>query len=668
MVVALQSFSSFNYVCRLKRVSLVFVSFLHFFYPFPFVLFFHSSFSHFPSGFAHTHTRVLQWLVAVFCQCGFLRSSNIAHHGSEKMQASPEKQAWSCSYAKKVQLYSSPDDVEFVQMEAPSSMRIGPRDQMERLTWPDEAWDCFDAEERWRLIRNVARTTWTDYFAGWGSRDQICLQLGRLIARKTQQEFMLPQTWSHTEFDPARHKILGNLKRPHKARHLRANILHRLGEDVVKNLAEQTPDKNSTTIAKRLANADRAKLIDDVYAAREPDDAGWGYCDNHCDEGTESCRILPTHEECQIADCDCGPELIKSPLVAVSAGIPCVDNSVMSNLAEGDAGPTWLASHTMIADIANADPAPDLIISECTPRWNAAPIASAHFGARTRKVLLRGQDIGDRYSRPRADTVSTHKRVVWVKPLEKFLATLGSRPHPAFTVSDMWQNDEEQDVHEMKEVARLRVLPVDASLDDTEWHELLHPTQQGYLAEYHRLFTQRVHAGKCNANDAWICDLDQKPTGPKSKLVVESSSDTLMPTLICHQTLFHSKHRRPLSALDHARAHCWPVGQAEISACGCLFDIEAMLLDNTLTHSKLKKIVGDSWHLRQQGLLFAYVLANIELQSETHLVRQPSFTDLTIGASPPKRQKLVRKNRLSGSTRSRLTISIGASSDSESTL
>ena len=55
-----------------------------------------------------------------------------------------------------------------------------------------------------------------------------------------------------------------------------------------------------------------------------------------------------------------------------------------------------------------------------------------------------------------------------------------------------------------------------------------------------------------------------------------------------------------------------------------------------LTHPLVKGIVGDSWHLRAQGLLFCYTLANIEIQDVCMLARQP-WLDSPV-KSPPKKK------------------------------
>ena len=98
-------------------------------------------------------------------------------------------------------------------------------------------------------------------------------------------------------------------------------------------------------------------------------------------------------------------------------------------------------------------------------------------------------------------------------------------------------------------------------------------------------------------------------------MVVERDNGNFSGTLICHQTLFHSKKRKVFSALDHARAHVWPVGEHEMSAVGAVFDIAQALPCGQLTHHQLKKIVWDSWHLRVQGMFFAYLFANFKVQN-----------------------------------------------------
>ena len=157
------------------------------------------------------------------------------------------------------------------------------------------------------------------------------------------------------------------------------------------------------------------------------------------------------------------------------------------------------------------------------------------------------------------------------------------------------------------------------------WNELLHPTQRQSLHGYMQKFETLVHGGKACATDTFWCDLDQNPLGPRCRLTIDyAKKQANLQTLITHQTIYHVPLHRVFSARDHCRAHCWPMTTSERALVGCIGSIESNLQSKALSHSALKRFIGDGWHLRCQGLFIMWLLAHLQVKKSIRLVRQPN--------------------------------------------
>ena len=63
--------------------------------------------------------------------------------------------------------------------------------------------------------------------------------------------------------------------------------------------------------------------------------------------------------------------------------------------------------------------------------------------------------------------------------------------------------------------------------------------------------------------------------------------------------------------------------------------IKKRLADGTISHAHLTKMVGDGWHLRNQGMLFMFLMANVE-RYPTKLPRQIDDKATTVDTSSSK--------------------------------
>ena len=542
------------------------------------------------------------------------------HHGASR----------GCPAAKRCRLFGSDvTPVRVVKFQAPYECRAGPGTQMERISWSDELWERFQPDQKDRLIRNLQRCTWKDFFAGMGSRNQLYAQIAATVNKNVADDIMIPLTYSWTEFNPVRQAFLGCMEDGHRARHLFGNILHRLGVEANLEIHRLTPDKAATAAARKLCNAKIAKVIDKVY---EKEPATWthSYChlqqmQAFVDELVAKARLQTNSDNTAVKE-DTGE------IRCVSAGIPCVDVSPMNHHASGDGGRSFTAMHTFMAERRNL--AEDMIFCECTKKFEPG-ILRRHLephGHRVWALHIRGGEVGDPYDRERLDMLALSPKVRLVRPLESFLLQAGSSPR--FPVNSFWQNTPHEDQLEICEWSSSRITPV---VDGAElaWDDVLLPSQKLRRNEYHALWQRMIDAGKCSETSLLIADLDHTPIGkdksqkldPKNlkqghgrMVVVEQkkgSSAKFLPTMVQHGMWWNYELWKALGALDVARAHGWPLEVGEMEAVGCCAKIKPMLSQGVITHKNLVQMLGDSWALRPQGMLLMWLLSNLELVSES---------------------------------------------------
>ena len=524
---------------------------------------------------------------------------------------------------------SQPDTVSWVRFRPRRSPKEGPQSQLQRLAWFDEMWSELTSENRDLLIRNVERWHWSDTFAGFGSRDQIQCQIVTGLEERLKRRLLVPCTHCVTEKCKRRFRWLQEMHPRWKALHAERNVLDRLG-DAKQQVLDLLPEKSASFDQKRAANLSASKFVDTLYASA-PTSMSYSKCCNHCITkrcNPFPCSFLPKPHKFDLtedSDAEFDDLIDESFVSATSLGVPCVDSSCMSNNAQGDAGPIMIATSTAMAGIKHASPKVDVVYIEVTKKWNATICADARPGCDTRKMLLQGKDIGDRYNRPRLAVLSLHPRMHLTAALEDYLQCAGSCVSKTFRASAFWMNSMEEDIAEKTEFSKQRVLPVDAEVNTMSWNELLHPTQRQYLHGYMQKFETLVHGGKACATDPFWCDLDQNPLGPRCRLTIDSAKKPAnLQTLITHQTIYHVPLHRVFSARDHCRAHCWPMTTSERALVGCIGSIESKLQSKALSHSALKRFIGDGWHLRCQGLFIMWLLAHLQVKKSTRLVRQPN--------------------------------------------
>ena len=233
----------------------------------------------------------------------------------------------------------------------------------------------------------------------------------------------------------------------------------------------------------------------------------------------------------------------------------------------------------------------------------------------------------------------------------------------------MWCASVAEHHAERSELQQKRVVVVDR---DTTWHDPLLPSQKERLGNYIVGFQAMVASGVADPSDSFICDLDHNPwkwgTG-----AIKVTAGTCVPSLIQHGRLYHSSFQRPLSTLERCRVHCWPVTSAEIDAVGCLTDLQSMLLHQRVSHAQLTKMIGDSWHLRIQGMILMYAMASLELRDmKLRRMITVEFASTDFSSPPCKRGRhAVDSDGITdpdvstpGSVRSLMTVHVD-SSDAE---
>ena len=344
---------------------------------------------------------------------------------------------------------------------------------MQRLAWFDEMWSELSSEERDLLILNIERWHWSDTFAGFGSRDQIQCQIVTGLEQRFKRRLNVPPTHCTTEKCSRRFKWLQGIHPRWKSQHAERDVLDRLGEAKQK-VIDLLPKRTASVDEKRAANLTACKFVDTLYASA-PIKMSYVKCCNYRQTtrcASFDCSFLPKPPKFDLtADSDGEVDDIidHSFVSATSLGVPCVDSSCMSNNAQGDAGPTMIATSTAMAGIKHASPKVDVVYIEVTRKWNATICADARPGCDTRKMLLKGKDIGDRYNRPRLAVLSLHPRMHLTAALKYYLQWAGSQVSNAFRASAFWMNTMDADIDEKIELSKHRVPPVDAEVHEIYW-------------------------------------------------------------------------------------------------------------------------------------------------------------------------------------------------------
>ncbi len=131
-----------------------------------------------------------------------------------------------------------------------------------------------------------------------------------------------------------------------------------------------------------------------------------------------------------------------------------------------------------------------------------------------------------------------------------------------------------------------------------------------------------------------------------------------------------TKKHVPLTTVDVAKIHNWPVGPEAIAKVGCICDISQQLASGKHTHRNVTQMIGNGWNLRTVGKFLMFALSSIEFRSKVYkLTHVPSPT---WRESPTKKRKPDADDvehsleaDSPASTSSLLPINISSQSDKE---
>ena len=378
--------------------------------------------------------------------------------------------------------------------------------------------------------------------------------------------------------------------------------------------------KNTAVEAKKVANLDASMFLKKAYKSK-PGDFVWSPCLLH---PNQKCPVYGSKDKLRFPVVSKNDELwIESDsesedelfLTAVIGGVPCVDSTFMNNHCAGDGGSTYLTAQTFLQ--GRGVSREKLMWVECTRRWNSKLLADVIDDThKLWEVELDCSETSDNYARTRLGLLALQFGWHPVVDLDKFLCYAGASPN--FPFNKFFQSIADEHLQEMSECAAIRVTPVQENTD-MAWEDVLNVSQLEYLYAYTQKFELMKEKG-CVHDDCseFVCDLDQKPHRRPKIMFDHPNKKAMLSTLVTHQTLFHSGKRIIMTALDHARAHCWPVTHDERMAYGGMCCNIPMALETRLfSHKELVRMVGDGWSLRSQGQWLMFLLASVEYVWQT---------------------------------------------------
>ena len=538
------------------------------------------------------------------------------------LHVSPEKAVPSTSQST-VKLYLTKDQtnvnsVKFKQREHPRP--TGPQSQLDRISWATELWNVLDGSRRDLLIHNCKEGLWCDLFVGLASRDQILCQIVTEINKHVSQPLECVLAYCHTEIREKTLEYLTMIDRP--AEHRSSDILGRLDKFLQAKIVASRPENTSSVVGKRVSNLN---LAADVVAYYETHGlaAAYGQCLNH----EKRCPLIPVEDEHGCCNVDPGDDFANEKITFVSSAPPCTDNSRMNKNRLGDGGGTMLASVVGACEMKLTNPVMGYV--ECTVDWDCGIVAQQLVNHECFKVKLRGHDVGDKYDRVRQVLVCLRHDYALCRKLDEYLFDVQS--DPVFDVNQWWSMSEEgEEEQDLMELASGRVTTVPVGNEELSWHDAILPSQQVYLQRYHAKRQEAVRLGKLREGDQVWGDLDQNPFSSWGRLLSEFDP---FPTFVKHSTLWHLQQDKPMTALGMARVHGWRISESERSAVGCIVDLYGILKSNRMSCRELKSLIGDSWHLRCQGMFMMWLLSCIQTRSSlTPVHGSPREKKAKIGA------------------------------------
>ena len=194
----------------------------------------------------------------------------------------------------------------------------------------------------------------------------------------------------------------------------------------------------------------------------------------------------------------------------------------------------------------------------------------------------------------------------------------------------------------------------DSDCDELHWDMVYTEKQQGYLRHYCSMVS-------CTSQPCpFLFDLDQNPVKRPRFVATQCPNGDfgLMPSLISHGTYHHSMLKRPLLAVEWLGVHGLPIHEKTGRAYN---DVVQLLATNAISHSHVKSMVGNGWHLASIGPFIMELLSSIEVRRVVQVPIQLSVSTNHALESPSKKQKIGAMQQLEDRT-----TSPGASSPSKS--
>ena len=522
------------------------------------------------------------------------------------LQASPEKFNPSDIWKDTLPLYSEAVGAEppLAQFAAPTSPAMGPATQLERLQWPAQVWAKLNGDQRARLVHVLKHVIWaSDTFCGMGSREQMVYQMLYFVISVTKNPdlaFSQCKVFLVTENDTEKLEFLRKFDPQCSPSHIATDIFHRLPVNVrgkVENMLKSVT-RGSTTAGRKFLNQRVCQQIRDVYASGDRHVLRTYYLKH------------PHRVGCPVSTCFTGEDSDsdiefggKDVITVATAAPPCQDASLMNRGdGTGDAGRTMATTEICLQEASQCGH--DVVYVECVKRWPLSLLSNALApkGHRVLKMHLEGASVGDRYNRSRMGGLLLSPQVALTAPIESFL--------DVFTIGSFFCASRKDEALELAEWRVRRSKPRGPSDPKFwDWEEVLLDTRVTRLAAYMKVRQDLVKAGKLGVDEAVVVDLDQNPAAGFGRMVTARSAS--FPTLIRHGCHWSITDCRPLLAVKQAMMHCWPITASEITAVGSVVSIGDLLKSGALSCHSLVAMLGDSWHLRVQGMFMMWMLASL---------------------------------------------------------
>ena len=331
--------------------------------------------------------------------------------------------------------------------------------------------------------------------------------------------------------------------------------------------------------------------------------------DLHSMDGSDNAQLLDVEKDMA------GEKVYEPVLRLVTAGVPCIGNSAMNNNAAGDGDACMRPTGMMLAERDFMKE--ELIVIECTNQWSFGQLSEAVGDTHTvYKIPVCGMKHGDRVGRDRADGFAISDMWRLTKHPDDYLLDTGSRP--VMSLTDYSTSDTDEHHLELAEIAQKRVHPV--SFEALAWADVLAPGEKERDVDYEEKRLLACKQREISKDTPSVRELHQSGITNRGRQALDVPG-VKFPALIKHHCLMHSEKGVALTTLDSARAMGWPISADEILEFGCVVKMKDLLFEKFMTHRELQSWIGDSWQLRSQGFIIAWILAHLEPTDRAYPVR-----------------------------------------------